>query len=138
MSARVRLPWPSRRRRRTPARATIIIAVGLVVPAGAVASRLATGTTRTAIERAAGSQLARIPQRCLLVEVTTKAGGNWATVGFDGARYRTCARWGFNGVDFVHRAHGRWRYVTSGSAQVPCGRFGVPVAVRQDLHLPCR
>jgi hypothetical protein len=117
---------------------TLAIAVGLVVPGFAMASRVATGSTRTAIERASGMQLARVPQRCLLVEVTTKDGGNWATVGFNGAHYRSCTRWGFNGVDIVHRARGRWRYVTSGSADVPCGQFGVPVAVRGDLHLPCR
>ena len=115
-----------------------VVALALLAPAVALASRIATGSTRTAIERAAGSQLARAPQRCLLVEVTTKDGGNWATVGFNGAQYMSCARYGFNGVDFMHRARGHWHYVTSGSAQVPCGRFAIPVAVRQDLRLPCR
>jgi hypothetical protein len=118
---------------------TIIIAVGLVVPVVAVASRVATGRTRTAIERAAAPQLSGgIPQRCLLVEVTTKDGGNWAEVGFNGPHYRSCERWGFNGVVILRRAHGRWEYVTAGSAMLACGRIGIPVAVRQDLHLPCR
>lgn len=116
-----------------------IVAVGLVVPAAAVASRVATGGTRTALDRAAASQLPPgVPERCLFAQVTTKGGGNWATVGFNGPHYRSCERWGFNGVVILRRARGRWDYVTSGSALIPCGRFGIPVAVRQDLHLPCR
>jgi hypothetical protein len=116
-----------------------IVAVGLVVPAVAVASRVATGRTRTAIERAAAPMLSGgIPQRCLLVEVTTKDGGNWATVAFNAVNYRSCGRWGFNGVDIEHRARRTWHYVTSGSALIPCGRLGIPIAVRRDLHLPCR
>ena len=116
----------------------IVIALGLVVPAMAVASRVATGSTRTAIERIVAPQGSSIPQRCVLVEVTTKDGDNWATWGFNGAHYSSCGRWGFNGVDILQRAHGHWKAVTSGSAMIPCGRFGIPLAVRQDLHLPCR
>jgi hypothetical protein len=115
---------------------TIIIVLGLVLPAVAVASRVATGSTRNAIDRAAAPQLPpRIPERCLWAAVTTKDGSNWAAVGFNGAH---CDRWAFNGDVIVHRAHGRWHYVTAGSAMLPCGQFGIPVAVRQDLHLPCR
>jgi hypothetical protein len=118
---------------------TIIIALGLIVPAVAVASRLATGSTRTAIDRAAAPQLpGGIPQRCLAAEVTTKDGGNWATVGFNGSHCRSLPRWAFNGVVIVHRARRTWHYVTAGSALIPCGRLGIPVAVRRDLHLPCR
>ena len=41
-----------------------IVAVGLVVPAVAVASRVATGSTRNAIDRAAAPQLGPgIPER---------------------------------------------------------------------------
>ena len=115
----------------------IVTTLGLVAPAMAVASRLATGSTRTAIERVAAPQ-STTPQRCVLVEVTTRDGGNWATYGFNGANYRSCGKWGFNGVDILRRAHGEWTSVTSGSAMIPCGRFAIPVAVRQDLHLPCR
>jgi hypothetical protein len=122
-------------------RIIIIIALGLIVPAVAVASRLATGSTRTAIDRAAAPQLpGGIPQRCLWAEVTTEGGGNWATVGFNGTHCPSSERWAFNGVVIVRRAHGRWHYVGSGSALIPCGRLGIPVAVRRDLHhhLPCR
>ncbi len=118
---------------------TIIIAVGLIVPVVAVASRVATGSTRTAIDRVAAPQLpAGIPDRCLYAQVTTKDGGKWAEVGFNGYAGHSCGRWVFNGVDIEHRAHGRWHYVTGGSAMIPCGRVGIPVAVRRDLHLPCR
>lgn len=118
---------------------TITIVLGLVLPAVAVASRVATGSTRNAIDRAAAPQLPPgVPERCLFARVTTKDGGNWAGVGFNGLRYRSCGRWGFNGVVILRRARGGWEYVTSGSALLPCGRLGIPVAVRQDLHLPCR
>jgi hypothetical protein len=118
---------------------TMIMVLGLVLPAVAVASRVATGGTRNAIDRAAAPQLPPgIPERCLFAQVTTKDGGNWAEVGFNGTAGRSCGRWAFNGVDVDRRARGRWDYVTSGSAMIPCGQFGIPVAVRQDLHLPCR
>jgi hypothetical protein len=118
---------------------TITIVLGLVMPAVALASRVATGSTRTAIERAAAPQLSGgIPQRCLLAKVTTKDGGNWAEVGFNGYAGHSCGRWAFNGVVIVHRARRTWHYVTAGSALIPCGRLGIPVAVRGDLHLPCR
>jgi hypothetical protein len=118
---------------------TIIVVLGLLVPAVAVASRVATGGTRNAIDRAAAPQLpSGIPERCLFAQVTTKDGGNWAEVGFNGNAGQSCGRWAFNGVNIEHRARGTWRYVTSGSALIPCGRLGIPVAVRQDLHLPCR
>jgi len=117
---------------------TIIIALGLIVPTVAVATRLATGSTRNAIDRAAAPQVPPgIPERCLFAQVTTKDGGNWAEVGFNGYAGHSCGRWAFNGVDIEHRARRTWHYVTSGSALIPCGRFGIPVAVRQDLHLPC-
>jgi hypothetical protein len=115
---------------------TIIIVLGLLVPAVAVASRVATGSTRNAIDRAAAPQLPPgIPERCLFAQVTTKDGGNWAEVGFNGAH---CVRWAFNGVVILRRTRGRWEYVTAGSALLPCGQLGIPVAVSQDLHLPCR
>lgn len=118
---------------------TITVALGLLLPAVAVASRVATGGTRIAIERAAlGSGYTRFPQRCLLVDVTTKGGGKWATVGFNGAHYPSCDRWAFDGLGIVHRALGRWHLVDGGSAQFPCARLGIPIAVRQDLDLPCR
>jgi hypothetical protein len=118
---------------------TIIIAVGLIVPAVAVASQVATGGTRNAMDRAVARQVPPgIPQRCLLAQVTTKDGGNWAEVGFNGYAGHSCGPWAFNGVDIEHRARRTWHYVTSGSALIPCGRLGIPAAVRQDLHLPCR
>jgi hypothetical protein len=117
---------------------TTVIVLGLVLPAVAVASRVATGGTRNAIDRAAAPQVPPgIPERCLFAQVTTKDGGNWAEVGFNGLD-RSCGRWGFNGVVILRRARGRWHYVTAGSAMLPCGRLGIPIAVRQDLHLPCR
>ena len=120
---------------------TIIIALGLIVPAVAVASRVATGSTRNAIDRAAAPQLPPgIPDRCLYAKVTTKDGGKWAEVGFNGPN-RSCDFWAFRATVILHRAHGRWHYVMEAarnSAPLPCGRFSIPVAVQRDLHLPCR
>jgi len=118
---------------------TIVAALGLALPAVAGASRIATGSLRSAIERATTSQTPPgIPQRCLIVKVTTKDGGNWATVGFHAARDPSCANYGFDGVSIAHRTRRRWRYLTAGSSMIPCGRFGIPSAVRRDLRLPCR
>ena len=115
-----------------------IVLIGLVVPAVAVASRMATGRTRKALDQAASGQLpSGIPERCLFARVTTKDGGKWAVVGFNSLQYRSCARWGFNGVVILRHARRRWDYVTEGSAITACGRFGIPVAVSRDLHLPC-
>jgi hypothetical protein len=117
----------------------ITLVLGLVVPALAVASRVATGSTRNAIDRVAAPQLPPgIPQRCMFTQVTTTDGGNWAEVGFNGYAGHSCSDWAFDGVDIEHRARRTWHYVTSGSALIPCRRFGIPVAVRRDLHLPCR
>ena len=119
----------------------LTLAVGFVVPAVANASRVATGSTRTAIIRADRSSPVNTgrfpPQRCLIARVTTKDGGNWAKVSFNAAQRRTCLDWPFNGADVMHRVDGRWHYVTGGSAMVPCGRSGIPVAVRLDLNLAC-
>lgn len=111
---------------------TVIVAVGLVAPAVAVARRVATGSTRAAIERAAIGH--GEPQRCVLVYVTTKDGGNWATAALNPRCPRVA-----QGVGIVHRTHGSWRLVTGGSA-FGCRelrQLGMPVAVRHDLRLAC-
>lgn len=125
-------------RRFSIARLTIALTLTMmfVVPAVAVARRIVTGNTKTAIVRLVPTALPT-PQRCLVVYVTTKDGGNWATVGFNKAMLHSCIRWAADGVAIAHRVDGRWRYVASGSADIPCGRLGIPVAVRNDLTLPC-
>jgi len=118
---------------------TLIVTLGVVLPTVAVASRVATGSTQRAIDRAATPQLpSGIPERCLLAEVATEDGGTWATARFKQPTSRACGRWAFDGVVIVHRARGHWHYVTAGSALIPCGRIGVPARVRRDLHLPYR
>lgn len=119
----------------------LALAVGFVVPAVANASRVATGSTKTAIIRADRSSPVHNgrfpPQRCLIARITTKDGGDWAKVSFNAAKQHSCADWVFNGADVMQRAGRRWHYVTSGSAGLQCGRYGIPAAVRLDLHLPC-
>lgn len=117
---------------------TLAMILGVLLSATASASRPATDGTRTAIERAVARAVAfAVPQRCLLALVTTKDGGAWGTLGFNEQNLRSCVHWAFNGVSIAHRVSGRWRYVVSGSADIPCGRLGIPVAVRLDLRLPC-
>jgi len=114
----------------------LTLAVVLVAPGAAVARQIMTGSTKTAIVRTVPTALPT-PQRCLVVYVTTKDGGNWATMGFNNAMQHSCIHWAANGVAIAHRVNGRWQYVASGSADIPCGRLDVPVAVRLDLGLPC-
>ena len=118
----------------------VAIALAFSFPAVAGASRVAKGSLGHEIERAASAQLpAGIPQSCLLVRVTTKDGGAWATVGFDGARNPSlCNRYGFNGVAIVHRVRHGWHLVAAGSAMIPCGKLRIPITVQRDLRLPCR
>ena len=130
---------PRTMRRFSIGRLTIALAVAamLVAPGAAVARRIVTGSTKTAIVRVVPTALPT-PQRCLVVYVTTKDGGNWATMGFNNAMLHSCIRWASNGVAVVHRVGGRWRFVSAGSSEIPCGRLGIPVAVGLDLHVPCR
>lgn len=126
------------RRRFSIRRVTIALTLAVlsVAPAAAVARRVVTGSTKTAIVRLVPTALPT-PQRCLVVYVTTKDGGNWATVGFNNAMLHSCIRWASNGVAIAHRVDERWKFVGAGSADIPCGRFDIPVAVREDLTLPC-
>jgi hypothetical protein len=131
-------------REASPIKRVVIIlalAVGFVVPAVANASRVATGSTKTAIIRADRSSPVHNgrfpPQRCLIARITTKDGGDWAKVSFNAAKEHSCADWVFNGADVLQRAGRRWHYVTSGSADIQCGQLRIPVAVRLDLHLAC-
>jgi hypothetical protein len=115
---------------------TLTIVAGCFLPALATAERVATGTTRKAVIRALASK--DIPARCLIVQVTTKDGGNWAEVAFNAAHYHSCTNWILlvDGIGIAHRTHGRWHRVTGGSA-ISCRQFGIPRAVQRDLHLPC-
>ena len=103
------------------------LAVGLVGPTVAVARRVATGSTRTAIERGV-AQAYEGPQRCRLVEVTTRDRNAWGRL-LRRRRLSLLPTLGVNGVDIAHRAHGRWHNVTSGSADIPCGHLEIPAAV---------
>jgi hypothetical protein len=115
------------------------MALAFIFPAVAGASRVAPPSLARAIVRAASGHLpAGIPPRCLLVRVTTKDGGAWATVGFGGVSNPLCARYGFNGATIVHRIRLGWHYVTEGSVMIPCSKLGIPLAVQRDLRLPCR
>lgn len=123
---------------------TFTIMAGLLLPALAAAERVATGSEQKAIDRAAqapdrAAHVPGIPDRCLLAEVTTKDGGNWANVSSNAAAHSLplCANHVFDGFDIVRRTHGHWHYVTGGSVPIQCAHIGIPIAVRKDLRLLC-
>jgi alpha-tubulin suppressor-like RCC1 family protein len=109
-----------------------------VKPVGSVgAGRLATGSLRIAILKAASPAIAPgVPKRCLIARITRVGRHDWASVGFFYGS-RSCSRLG-NGVVIVRRVRRHWHLVTSGSDLGSCGKLGIPVAVQRDLRLPCR
>jgi hypothetical protein len=52
--------------------------------------------------------------------------------GFTASKSSECDRVGYNGLDFVHFAHGRWHNTWEGS-DVPCHIRGVPQNAARDL-----
>jgi hypothetical protein len=115
----------------------ILTTLALAVPTAAGASRIATGTLRVAIVKAAAKEMAAgIPKSCLVVRVTTIGAGNWATVGLN---YRQAACNVANGVVVVHRVLGKWHFVDEGSdmPMTVCKKDGIPLAVQHDLRIPC-
>jgi hypothetical protein len=87
------------------------------------------------------SAIARgIPLRCTKVYVST-VDGAWGSE-IDLAR-RSCLPWTANGIAIVQRVHGRWRFVTAGSAFVACpiraqhGSGTIPGPIARDLTGAC-
>ena len=116
------------------------VVLSFVLPGVAIAHRMATGSTRRAIERSAfgkSSPFFDLPQSCVLVEVTTKDGRNWATVAIKGDGGGACGPRASYGIDLVHHTRAGWRSVAGGSAGVNCAELRIPAVVRKDLELPC-
>jgi hypothetical protein len=117
------------------------VVLSLTLASVAMAHRMATGSTRRAIERAAfgkkSSPFLKLPQSCVLVEVTTKDGRNWATVAIKGDGGGACGPRANYGIDLAHRTRAGWRSVAGGSAGVNCTELRIPAVVRKDLELPC-
>lgn len=111
--------------------------VASCLPGVALARRRATGDTKIAViaaVRRAGQIGTSQTASCLRVYVST-VNSTWATMQF--VYTRPCERKDGNGVAVVHRIHGRWRFVTAGSA-FPCPIPGhVPKRVQVDLRLVC-
>jgi uncharacterized membrane protein len=105
--------------------------------AAAGARRLAHGREKTAIVAAIRRSHDIGPSQtasCMRVYIST-VNGNWATMQF--IPTGRCASQAANGVAIVHRKHGRWKFVTAGSA-FTCPIPGhIPSGVRRDLKLGC-
>jgi hypothetical protein len=124
----------------TAARRRFAAVVALIVcwlPGVALARRLATGSEKAAIISAVRRAHEIGPSQtaaCMRVYVST-VNSNWATMQF--VFTGRCAQQAANGVSVVHRTHGRWRFVTAGSA-FSCPIPGhIPKRVQADLRLHC-
>lgn len=117
--------------------AVVIIAAVCCFPAAAAARRLAHGKQKAAIIAAIRRAHDIGPSQtasCMRVYVST-VNRNWAEMQF--IFVRRCERQDANGVSVVHRIHGRWRFVTAGSA-FSCPIPGhIPPRVQRDLRLAC-
>lgn len=114
--------------------------IGLVIccfPAVALARRVAGGSEKAAIIAAIRRAHDVGPSQtgsCMRVYVST-VNPNWATMQF--IFVRRCESQDANGVSVIHRGHGRWKFVTAGSA-FSCPIPGhIPRRVQRDLKLAC-
>ena len=115
---------------------SLLAALGLAMPAAALARTAVSGAAKTPIVRAAlGTP---VPRQCAAVYLST-VNGSWASATFHPQRgwSSRCQKYGSNGVVILHRTRGRWRVVTEGSA-FSCPIRHVPAAVTRDLGVSCR
>jgi hypothetical protein len=103
----------------------------------AAARRLAYGSQKAAIIAAIRRAHDIGPSQtaaCMHVYVST-VNPNWATMQF--IYLRRCDSQDANGISVIHREHGRWKFVTAGSA-FSCPIPGhIPRRVQRDLKLSC-
>lgn len=110
-------------------------AVGLLLPAPALAHVAASKTQRTAILAAAVHQgeVSSKQAACLNVTVST-ANSTYAAISWPSRLSRACAAVAANGVIVEHGKGETWRVVAAGSSFV-CPISAVPDAVARDLGL---
>jgi hypothetical protein len=117
--------------------AAMVVLIVCCFPAMALARRVVHGTEKAAIIAAIRRAHDIGPSQtgsCMRVYVST-VNQNWATMQF--IFVRRCQSQDANGVSVVHRKHGRWQFVTAGSA-LSCPIPGnIPTRVQRDLKLTC-
>ncbi|MEO8968190.1 MAG: hypothetical protein ABI355_11230 [Solirubrobacteraceae bacterium] len=120
-------------------RVSLLLIVLLVTLAGfgaqALARRGVSGTEKRTIMTAAGVKT-QAPLSCYRVYVST-VGSRWAVTTYGGSSTKPCIAYAADGVSVTHLVHGRWRFLTAGSA-FNCPIPGhIPAGVRRDLRVFC-
>jgi hypothetical protein len=117
----------------------VVVAVGVLLPAVAFARRLANKHQRAGVIAAtvAAGDINAPQGRCARVFISTP-NTDWASLDFPAAttgKPKNCQALSANGVSVLHFRHGKWRFVTSGSAFLRCPPKGVPKSVARDLRI---
>jgi hypothetical protein len=114
-------------------RLKIAVALPLIalaaVPALAQADRPATKS-----EAAAVATVARVPARCLKVEIST-VNTAWAAAHRRNAK-PGCERWQADGISVYKKGHHGWKFAMAGSS-FDCPVPNVPKAVAKDFGIRC-
>ncbi len=113
----------------------LLLAVGIVLPAAAVAHRRATKSERTAILKAVvrQHQLTEAQAACQTVTIST-VDTRYATTTWPSHLSHACLRVAADGVIIEHKTTRGWTFVTVGS-DLRCPIKGVPARVARDLKV---
>jgi hypothetical protein len=113
----------------------VVVAILLVMPAGAVGHRRATRKERRAILAAVVRQreLSEAQAACQRVTIST-VDQDYAALTWPAKPSSACRRVEADGVIVEHREWRRWRFVTVGSS-FRCPVKGVPDRVARDLRI---
>src|SRR5262249_6748400 len=90
-------------------------------------------------ERNQIASVVKLPAACAKVRVSTVTHKpKWGSVSFKPSSPSTCQPLASDGVTVVHKAGGRWHFITAGSS-FGCNELyaKVPQAVAQDLRIKC-
>ncbi len=113
----------------------LAVALGIALPAAAVAQRRATKSERTAILKAVvrQHQLTKAQAACQTVTIST-VNTRYATTTWPSHLSHACLRVAANGVIIEHKTTRGWTFVTVGS-DFRCPIKGVPARVARDLKV---
>jgi len=111
----------------------VLLVIGAVIPAVALAHRRANRAERTAILAAVVKQhqLNKAQASCQVVTIST-VNQSYAALTWPTKLSPTCLRVAANGVIIEHRTSRAWRFVAVGSS-LRCPIEGVPTRVAHDL-----
>ena len=120
---------------RTRVLLVFFVAVGVALPAAAVAHRRATKSERAAILKAVvrQHQLSKAQAACQTVTIST-VNTHYATATWPRKLSRACLRVAADGVIIEHQTARGWTLVSDGS-DLRCPIKGVPTRVARDLKV---